>query len=162
MQRTPAGPQRENHVFLLIMYFFAQSFFSPAIFIVFFVLGPSLGEALGVEAIQSVGVNLSRINLGFFLTLALIFNAAFYMANFALVGSFVPGLSFLRFCSARFTYWSVVPLAFGLVHLKVWSDAMEGNVFGFIFVLPLLALALYQFVFFCVQNSRLMRQGALR
>ena len=68
----------------------------------------------------------------------------------------------LRFCSARFTYWSVVPLAFGLVHLKVWSDAMEGNVFGFIFVLPLLALALYQFVFFCVQNSRLMRQGALR
>jgi len=117
---------------------------NPTVFLVYlFTIGKgSLGgdgtPILGYPTFTKVSTNVHRMNLAIYLLLTFplyVLWIALQAGALASVSSFNPQI----FWSIHISWWMLALSIPGLLNLAVWSfQGMEGNIFGFIFGLPML------------------------
>jgi hypothetical protein len=118
----------------------------PILFWVFllFVARGSFGSTdprvLGVPLFFPVQTNVYRINLWVYVPYALALYSLWIAAQYLVLFE-VNDFSWKNFASRKFTVPYLVVCGLGYLNLYVWVIGMEGNVFGFIFGIPLLVLS---------------------
>lgn len=117
----------------------------PVVFALYF----WLTGATGIEGFHELSTNVQAIHLPLFLAFSLPLYLAWTVAHVVVLRRFRPAFSAKRYLRSSFLR-ELLPCAFGALHLAVWVNGMEGNVFGFLFALPLLlaclvSVALYLF-----------------
>lgn len=117
------------------------------IFIMFliFLSGDIFGDInwklLGQPSFFEVATNVYRINLWVYIPYALIFYAVWIGIQFWILHRF-RHFTLEKFVEKKFTFFYLIFCGLGYINLIAWIIGMEGNVFGFVFVLPLMLLAL--------------------
>lgn len=87
-----------------------------------------------------IGTNVYQINLWFYLVFAMILYTVWLGFQYWIMYRFHQ--FFLSdFASKKFTLPYMILCGVGYINLYFWVVGMEGNVFGFLFALPLMMLA---------------------
>lgn len=119
----------------------------PIVFLVFlfFVstgrLGSPDNRLFGMPLFFSVETNVDRINFWVYVPYALGLYGLWIGIQYLILRQ-LRGFSWEDFASKKFTVPYLALCGMGYLNLCFWAIGMEGNVFGFIFFLPLLMLSL--------------------
>jgi hypothetical protein len=112
----------------------------------FLVADDSLGsqdpKLFNIPLFYQVSTNVYRINLWVYIPFALLLYTLWLALQFGILHFFRHFL-LKQFFSKKFTLFYLLLCGAGYVNLLVWMTmGMEGNIFAFIFVLPLLTVSL--------------------
>jgi len=138
----------------ILIYHLTHSVFSPLIFLIFIwcLDGPNGSEFFGVAAMSSEGTNVRRLNLPLFFAFSLGAHLSWLGANYSLIRVLKPKITWEVFTQIRLTSFGLLPGLLGVLNLFGWAQGMEGNVFAFLFFLPLLLASVFEIVIFFVQQ----------
>lgn len=140
-----------------IVTIFLRGVGNPLVFGLYMTCSPRLASVLGTEASFKVDTNVRRINVPLFLFFSFTLYVCGVYLHVALHRAVTRFNARVMF-SYAFSPWSLLLSLPGLFNFYVWAwVGMEGNVFGFLFVLPLL---ITQFLT-CVHWIFAMRKGLL-
>jgi hypothetical protein len=112
------------------------------VYFTFHALGTPLMMALaslvpGVS--KEIGSNTTKINILLFIPIAIAIYLLWNSLTFFILHYFKPDLKFLNYLELKYNTWDLLACIAGLIALFVSSaNGMEGNIFGFIFFLPLI------------------------
>lgn len=129
---------------MLLLKIFVLSFLSPTLFLGFYLVSTSFWDGAGIE---TVSTNVGVIDPASFF--------AFAAGGFCVLLAFFYGLSRLRFrelsvaelIEKRFGGVLVIPSVMGAFNLLGWLRGMEGNVFAFVYFIPLVLAVLLEIIF---------------
>jgi hypothetical protein len=145
--------------YLTIFRFLFVSIGHPILFILYLFLfaNGSLGglpvELFGYKSFSKVSTNVYRINLVFFIIYSVL---AYYIWLYiqVLIYRAIRKIDIHTFINGKLSIGPTIISGLGYINLFFWILGMEGNVFGFIFALPLLTLACFSVLIFFVQVYR--------
>lgn len=129
--------------FKSICLFLIQSVFNPIIFFIYIFTIGAAGMDPGswsweIKTFTAVETNVYVINLGLFLPFALLVYTGFLALDVYWHRRSLKTFAWPQWLKLRFSWWSLLTNLPAIGNLVMWSLGMEYNVFGFIFVLPML------------------------
>jgi hypothetical protein len=139
--------------YLMLVTWMAWS--QPLVMLLFALLwsGLEVEAATSIPAFMDAGSNTHRINLLVFLPFASLLCLAWLRVQVAMFAARRPRFSASRFLKAKIK-GNLPGCAVGGLNLLAFSAGMEGNVFGFLFVLPLAVVSLASVIIWIVLHVR--------
>lgn len=97
-------------------------------------------KIFGYEICSIISTNVYRINFVLFLLFALLVYAGWLAMLTCIFKIIKSKLNIEKFINAKLNFISIIISIFGYFNISFWFDGMEGNIFGFIFFLPMFLL----------------------